>query len=172
MEERLPLYQKGEPVGLLLRREEGLHTVFTADCPGGEGVRKVWLHGQGGRSMLLGTLAPEGGLWRLTRRIPRSSLERQGLAGTVWGEVVSGDGMEGQTAPQEKRPPFTPQDPLIARWLAEEGRGRWQREGVLWRYTFSWQVGQPLPLTPLFCFARVGRGEVSYLFGEKGYPRA
>ena len=79
MEERLPLYQNGGQAGVLLRREEGLHTVFAADCPGGAGVRKVWLRGEGGASLLLGTLTPENG------RVARSGLERQGLAGAVWG---------------------------------------------------------------------------------------
>ena len=178
MEERLPLYQNGGQAGVLLRREEGLHTVFAADCPGGAGVRKVWLRGEGGASLLLGTLTPENGRWRLTRRVARSSLERQGLAGAVWGEGLPGE--QTPQSPQNQRPPeppkprdrmpITPKDPVIAGALSGETRGRWQREGAAWRLTLPWQVGQPFPLIPLFCFARVGRGEVSFLLGEQGYP--
>lgn len=175
MEERLPLYQNGTPAGLLLRREEGLHTVFTADCPDGSGVRKVWLRSRSGAELLLGTLAPEGGRWRLTRRVARSGLERQGLTGEVWGELVSGGGQPQTCTPHvpQQRPqgiPLCPKDPVIAAALKAAPRGRWQREGAGWRLTFPWQVGQPFPLLPLFCFARVGRCEVWFLLGEQGYP--
>lgn len=169
MEERLPLYDSGGQAGVLLRREEGLHTVFTADCPGGAGVRKVWLRGEGGASLLLGTLAPENGRWRLTRRLARSSLERQGLTGQVWGEIHTGE-IQPQQQKQRNRMPIAPRDPVLAGQLAVMTRGRWQREGAAWRLTLSWQVGQPFPLLPLFCFAQVTGGEVSFLLGEQGYP--
>lgn len=173
MEERLPLYQNGGQAGVLLRREEGLHTVFTADCPGGEGLRKLWLRSRAGGSLLLGTLEPENGRWRLTRRVARSGLERQGLTGELWGELVAGEGQPSSASPGGQRPanpPVVPEDPVIAGALAASLNGRWQREGTAWRLSLPWQVGQPFPLVPLFCFARPGRGEISFLLGERGYP--
>ena len=56
MEERLPLYEKGVSTGILLRREEGLHTAFSAECSQGQGMRKLWLCGETGERLLLGTL--------------------------------------------------------------------------------------------------------------------
>lgn len=176
MEERLSLYQNGAPAGLLLRREDGLHTVFTADCPGGGGeVRKLWLHAPSGTSLLLGTLAPENGRWRLTRRLARSSLERQGLTGELWGELIAGSAQPQQSPPPPAkqscgRLPLTPEDSVIAAALHAAPNGRWQRQGEHWQLTLPWQVGQPFPLLPLFCFARPGRCELCFLLGEKGYP--
>ncbi|MCD8383895.1 MAG: hypothetical protein LUC39_02920 [Clostridiales bacterium] len=173
MVERLPIYQNGDRAGDLLRREDGLHTVFQADCPGrlGEGVRKVWLCGDGAERMLLGTLAPEGSCWRLTRRLARSGLERAGLTGAVWGEI---DPAQTGTDPEQTQNglPIRPRDPVIAAALAAERPGRWQRVGDRWQITYAWQPGQPMPLRPLFCFARVGRGEVSFLLTDRGYPSA
>ena len=88
MEERLPLYEKGVSTGILLRREEGLHTAFSAECSQGQGMRKLWLCGETGERLLLGTLLPEEGRWRLRRRLSRSELQRRSLAGAVWGELV------------------------------------------------------------------------------------
>lgn len=173
MEERLPLYQEGASAGVLLRREEGLHTVFAADCPAGEGVRKIWLRGEGGEPLLLGTLLPEGGRWRLTKTIARSNLERRGLTGAVWGEIHAGEPPEagdGVQPIQAGEAPVFPRDPIIAQSLQAERGGRWQRTGKGWRLAYPWQVGQPMPLLPLFCFARVGRGEVVFLLSESGYP--
>lgn len=168
MEERLPLYQNGAPAGTLLWREEGLHRVFTADCPGGAEVRKLWLRGPGGGGLLLGTLAPEQGRWRLTRRVARSMLERQGLTGQLWGELVTGE--PEPAGPGDAEPPLRARDPVIAAALAAAPRGRWQRAEGGWLLAIPWQVGNPFPLLPLFCFARVGRGEVEFLLGEQGFP--
>ncbi|MCD8382512.1 MAG: hypothetical protein LUC30_06300 [Clostridiales bacterium] len=176
MEERLPIYQNGVRAGDLLRREEGLHTVFLADCPRGqgEGLRKVWLCGDGAERVLLGTLAPEGSRWRLTRRLARSGLERAGLTGDIWGEIdqtQTGSSQPGAEPPRNALP-VRPCDPVIADALAAERPGRWQRVGDCWQVTYPWQQGQPMPLLPLFCFARVGRGEVTFLLNGRGYPVA
>lgn len=176
MEERLPLYEQGISAGVLVRREEGLHTCFTARCPQGSGVRKLWLRSQAGGRLLLGTLVPEeGGGWGLTKRLARSGLERAGLAGPVWGELVSGSAEASaplsQGAPAScPTPPFSPRDPVIAAALQALSQGRWQRQGANWCLTLPWQVGQPFPLLPLFCFARPGPGQLCFLLGPEGYP--
>lgn len=166
MEERLPLYENDRPVGTLLRREEGLHCLFAAECSGGEGLRKVWLCTQGGARLLLGTLAPEGDRWRLSRRLAASELRRQGFGGPVWGEIRPGDWL-----PQEgERPPVVFRDPVIAQAARRWNRGRWRRSGNLWRLSYPWQVGQQVPLEPLFCFARAEGGELYYLLDGEGFP--
>ena len=168
MEERLPLYEKGVSTGILLRREEGLHTAFSAECSRGQGMRKLWLCGETGERLLLGTLLPEEGRWRLRRRLSRSELQRRSLAGAVWGELV----LEGevQTGPSAAVGPVTPRDPVIAQALDKNRSGRWSRWGTEWRLSFPWQIGQPVPLLPLFCFARPEGRELVFLLDETGYP--
>jgi hypothetical protein len=168
MEERLPLYENNQSAGLLLRREDGLHAVFTVDCPTGGGIRKVWLRSRNGGRMLLGTLAPEQGRWRLRRRVADSELRRQGLSEDIWGEILPAGGQPEQGG--EKQQAVVPKDPVIAKALEQWNTGRWQKVKQGWRLGFPWQVGQRVPLEPLFCFARVGRGELYFLLNEEGFP--
>ncbi|MCC8129412.1 MAG: hypothetical protein LIO51_05685, partial [Clostridiales bacterium] len=88
-----------------------------------------------------------------------------------WGEIDPA-----QSQPEREPPsnglPLRPCDPAIAAALAAERPGRWQRVGDSWRVSYPWQPGQPMPLLPLFCFAHVGRGEVSFLLTDRGYPAA
>ena len=173
MEERLPLYEQGVSAGVLIRQEEGLHTHFTARCPQGSGVRKVWLRSQAGGRLLLGTLEPAEGGWSLSRRLARSGLEREGLTGAIWGELVTaGAGTPSPAGSSEPGPalPFPVRDPVIAAALQAVPQGRWQRQGANWCLILPWQVGQPFPLLPLFCFARPGPGQVCFLLGPEGYP--
>ena len=113
-------------------------------------------------------LLPEEGRWRLRRRLSRSELQRRSLAGAVWGELV----LEGevQTGPSAAVGPVTPRDPVIAQALDKNRSGRWSRRGTEWRLSFPWQIGQPVPLLPLFCFARPEGRELVFLLDETGYP--
>lgn len=168
MEERLPLYWKGQQAGEVLKREEGLHCVFLVRCLMGEGVRKVWLCGDRGR-LLLGTLIPEGNEWRLQRRVARRELERQGFADRVWGEIVP----VGETAAgkKEESPPVLPvADPVLRCLFRASDGANWRRTEEGWMVTFSWQVGQPVPWLPLVCFACPVRGGLSFSLGKDGWP--
>lgn len=163
MEGQLPLYCGGKRVGTVWRREEGLHSVFTARCVGGEGIRKVWLQGEGGGRLLIGTLVPEGGGWRASRRVARKSLEQQGLTGKLRGEVLAAENREVDLA-------AFPEDAVLEKLCLKERGCRWTAEKGGWRAVFSWQVGQPVPWLPLFCFARPGKGELSFYLDDKGCP--
>ena len=44
------------------------------------------------------------------------------------------------------------------------------RRGGHAEVTIPWREGQPFPLEELFCFARPGRGNVTYLFDGAGQP--
>ncbi len=166
MEQRLALYEDGHPAGVLTWERQGLHRLFTAQCAQGEGVRKIWLRNSEG-ALLLGTLAPEQGQWRLRRQVAESELRRRGLLDGTWGEVHSGGWM-----PEEReRPPVTFRDPVIAQAVRRCGGGKWRRAGELWRLSYPWQVGQPVPVETLFCFARTENGEIVYLLDSAGFPK-
>ena len=65
--------------GVLRLRQEGARVHLEAERPeDGRGLYKVWLHGDQGGKLLLGTLAPEGGRLRLRRTLTVSALERAG----------------------------------------------------------------------------------------------
>ena len=65
--------------GVLRLRQEGPRLHIEAERPeDGRGLYKVWLHGDQGGKLLLGTLAPEGGRLRLRRTLTVSALERAG----------------------------------------------------------------------------------------------
>lgn len=167
MEEQLPLYEMGRECGTLVRREDGLRCQFEARCSSGAGVRKVWLHSRSGGRMLLGTLMPEQGQWRLRRQVASSQLRRIGLEGELWGEVCPpGEGQE----PREQAP-VTSTDAVIADALSRWG-GRWRRSGRYWRLSYPWRVGERVPVETLFCFARVEDEELYYLLDGSGLPPA
>ena len=170
MEERLPLYENGVSAGILLRQEEGLHTLFSAECVQGQGMRKLWLRSERGGGLLLGTLVPEEGRWRLRKRVSRSELQRQGLTGQIWGELLSEGGPAAQSTPGSAGSPVSPRDPVIASAVRQSRGGRWRQMGQRRRLSYLWQVGQPVPLVPLFCFASVEGGELVFLLNEAGYP--
>ena len=116
--------------------------------------------------MLLGTLAPERGRWRLRRRIARTELRRQGMGEELWGEIRPAD-----WTPQERQsPPMTPDDPVIARALKRWTGGRWRRREGYWQLSFPWQVGQEMPMDTLFCFAYAANGQVEFLLDDHGAP--
>ena len=110
VEERLPLTRAGELCGELLRREDGLHTTFSARVARGAGVQKLWLCGEGGEPLLLGTLMPLGGGWRLERTVssgPCASADgRARCAGrSPRGRRQGSDGRRRRVPPPKRRPP-------------------------------------------------------------------
>lgn len=65
--------------GTLLLRQEGPRVRLEAERPSdGRGLYKVWLHGDRGGKLLLGTLVPEGDRLRLSRTLSVGELERAG----------------------------------------------------------------------------------------------
>ncbi len=166
----LPLVSGGVCVGRAEYEESQLRLLFRCRLPGRREVCKLWLVGKGGR-LLLGTPAPQGDGLYLERSLTRSSLTKAGVCPPERVELEPT-----QTGPDPERIPnglpIRPSDPAIAAALAAEHPGRWQRVGDAWQVAYPWQPGQPMPLLPLFCFARAGRGEVSFLLTAQGYPAA
>lgn len=166
----LPLVSGGVCVGQAEYEESQLRLRFRCCLPGRQELCKLWLVGKDGR-LLLGTPAPQGDGLYLERSLTRSALAE---AGAYPPERVEREPT--QTGPDPEPPPnglpIRPGDPVIVAALAAERPGRWQRVGDAWQVAYPWQLGQPMPLLPLFCFARVGRGEVSFLLTDRGYPAA
>lgn len=144
--------------GELRCREGGVRTAFSARCvPPGEGIYKVWLHGEG--RMLLGTLAPEGGALILRRTLSNQALKNGGVWPPREASVLPAG--ETETEPGEWRKTDCRRilrDQALLRG-AEAGNPRaWcrrERDGVT--LAWNWEVGQPFPLPPAFCFGRMGQ---------------
>ena len=65
--------------GTLTLHQVGPRVHMEAERPSdGLGLYKVWLHGEQGGKLLLGTLAPEGGALRLRRTLSVGALEPAG----------------------------------------------------------------------------------------------
>ena len=75
----LPIYIEGKALGRLEIRAQGLYTLFEAQLPRLEGLRRLYLAG-GGERACLGVLQPEGERLVLRRRLSR--LEREKLPKT------------------------------------------------------------------------------------------
>ena len=164
--------------GTLEVRPEGLRVRFRARRPeDGRGLYKVWLHGDRGGKLLLGTLAPEGGQLALTRTLSLGELERAGCWPVTGGETVLAFPFE--EAEEGWRPEPHPErlcaDPLLR--AALEGRGdlcvRRRGEEILLSARF--QPSRPFPLPLLFCLARVeergGRPWLVWTLDRAGRPR-
>ncbi|MCD7945006.1 MAG: hypothetical protein LUF81_00055 [Clostridiales bacterium] len=166
----LPLVSGGVCVGRAEYEESQLHLWFRCRLPGRQEVCKLWLVGNG-RRLLLGTPAPQGDGLYLERSLTHSSLKEAGVYPPERVELEMT-----QAGPDSERLqsslPIRPSDPVIAAALAAERPGQWQRVGDRWQVAYPWQLGQPMPLLPLFCFARVRQGEVSFLLNDRGYPAA
>lgn len=75
--------------GVLNVGQEGPRVHLRAERPDdGGGLYKVWLRGERGGKLLLGTLAPEGGVLRLHRVLSVGELDRAGCWPGFRGETV------------------------------------------------------------------------------------
>lgn len=156
MERRLLLLE-GETVrGELCCRDEGCYLLCSVDAPVWEdGVKKVWLCGEGGGRLLLGTLLPERGRYRLSRRLSHSSLRCCGLHRLSRAEVNPGP----EACPWRDLAHLSPpRDAALARALRSAPQGLWRRDGDRLLLRFPWQPGEPVPLMSLFCFGRATEG--------------
>ena len=71
--------------GTLTLRREGARVRMEAERPeDGQGLYKVWLHGDHGGKLLLGTLVPEQGRLMLRRTLSVDALERAGCWPQFW----------------------------------------------------------------------------------------
>lgn len=162
--------------GTLELREEGARVWLRASRgEDGRGLYKAWVQGRTGR-YLLGTLAPgEGGL-SIERRLSRGELERRGCWPVTGGEIC----LTYAFARPQWSPEPQPERVCREEYLKVSLRGR---QGFLSRsgpeeveLAYPFRTDCPLPLTPLFCLARVegvnGRRCIVWRFDRTGWPRA
>ena len=67
-----PIRDGNETIGTLTVREEGLFRVFRARCAYREGVRRLWLCGEG-EPVCLGVLQPQRACLLLEKRLSRAA---------------------------------------------------------------------------------------------------
>jgi len=163
--------------GVLRLRQEGPRVHMEAERPeDGRGLYKVWLHGDQGGKLLLGTLAPEGGRLRLRRTLSVGELERAGC----WPQfraaaVLSFSFQEREPGGWycERKPDRLVSDPVLKGQLNCSMLCRRSGEGFSLAAPF--RTNCPIPLTALFCLARVerrnGQPHLVWSFDREGIPR-
>lgn len=175
VEQRFPM----DGGGSLTVREEGVRAVAAAERPDdGRGLYKAYLNGPGGR-VLLGTMAPEGGLLRVRRTLSLDELRRRG----AWPPRGGGAELSFSFSAPDTPTGWLWADPAglpfreaeLLRTAVRLGRVLCRRgaEGFALAYPFS--AGEPFPFAELFCFAAPltlgGRRHVQFLFTPEGVPR-
>lgn len=171
METRLEL--KGG--GRLFLRQEGPRVHLEARrAADGRGLYKVWLTGQGGGRLLLGTLTPEGQELGLKRSISLLELERAGCWPPAGGEALLAFPFSGPERWYcEEQPQQLVRDPALRAAMKGPMLCKKEKEGFLLAAPF--RTDCPLPLEPLACLARLerleGRPHLIWAFDPQGNPR-
>lgn len=137
----LPLCYRGQCVGTLTVRQTEDGGDFAACGHVAQGLYRLYLQGEEGE-LLLGVT--ENGALR--RRFSSAFLAPVGTP-------LRGVLRQGGEAPLPPLP-----------------KGAAVQKGAVTEVTIPWREGEPFPLTQLFCFARVGREGVHYLFDGQGRP--
>lgn len=155
MERRLLLLDGEVRRGELVCRDEGCYMLCCVDVPMWDsGVKKVWLCSQGGGRVLLGTLVPEGGRYRLRRRVSHSTLRCCGVSrpdcALVNPRSAADDWRGLESLPLE--------DAELRKALSACPQGLWRREGSSLRLRFPWRSGDAVPMMSLFCFGHSREG--------------
>lgn len=161
--------------GVLTLRQEGPRVHLDAQRPAdGRGLYKVWLHGEQGGKLLLGTLAPEGGRLRLCRTLSVGELERAGCWPRFRAEAPLAFAFGGQPG-----------------WYCEGCPGRLVADSVLkerlqgsmlcrrgpdgFSLADPFRVDRPVRLAPLICLSRVerwnGQAHLVWDFDREGRPK-
>lgn len=173
MEERLNM--RGG--GILTLVQEGPRVHMEAERPAdGRGLYKVWLHGDQGGKLLLGTLAPEGGVLRLRRTLSVGALERVGCWPQLWAEAPLAFAFSSQDSGRwycEQHPERLLADPVLKRQIG--GAMLCRREGECFALAAPFRTDAPVALPPLFCLAQVerwdGRPHLVWQFDAGGRPK-
>lgn len=163
-------------------REEGTKISFSVRrADDHKGLYKVWIAGEKGNQMLLGTLSPEHGMLGISRTFSRTALEQEGCWPVLAGEC-------------HMSYPFTPERELqrgewcwrndverlfcdsvlkVAAHRTEKALYRRCGDGFQLAIPFEWD--RPFPFIPVFCFARIqsvmGRCCALWQFNEEGLPQ-
>ena len=121
-----------------------------------KGLYKVWLRGEEGGKLLLGTLIPEGEKLELNRTLSLRELEQVGCWPQVWAEcrlAFPFTKPEKGTWYCEQRPDQFLRDPLLKKWI--QGPMLRRKDGDGFCLAAPFHTGRPMVLAGLFCLARV-----------------
>lgn len=170
MEERLSM----EGGGALTLRQDGPRVRLEAERPAdGRGLYKVWLRGDQGGRLLLGTMVPEGGVLRLSRTLSISALERAGCWPQFRAEAPLTFSFNGAGSWYcEQHPERLLADPVLRAQV--RGPMLCLREGEGFSLSAPFRSDRPFPLPGLFCLARTERREgrlyLVWPFDREGRP--
>ena len=164
--------------GVLKLRQEGPRVQIQAERPAdGRGLYKVWLHGDHGGKLLLGTLAPEGGALRLSRVMSVSALERAGCWPRFRAEAPLAFAFEDRPGGRwycEQHPERLVADPLLR--LRLRGAMLCRKEDGAFVLSAPFRTDRPVRLPALICLARVERRDgqlhMVWRFDSQGNPKA
>lgn len=160
--------------GVLWVCPEGNRIRLTAERPlDGRGLYKVWLRGQQGGRMLLGTLAPENGKLRLRRTLGAMELDRAGCWPIEGAEsLLAFSFQENGGWYCEKCPERFIKDPELRDQV--QGPMLCRREKDSFHLAAPFRTDGPLPLNTLFCLGYLeklqGRTHVIWNFTADGSP--
>ena len=138
-----------------------------------QGLYKVWLSGQSGERMLIGTLIPEGGELRLLRRLSVNELERSGCWPIAAAQaVVAFRFGERREWYREQNPGQWVSDPLLRSQLKGNALCRRMRESR--QLAFPFHMDRRVPLETLICLAQPecigGQWHLVWEFDALGAP--
>lgn len=171
MEERLNMGGGGT----LTLVQDGPRVRMEAERPAdGRGLYKVWLHGDQGGKLLLGTLAPEGGALRLRRTLSVGALERAGCWPQFRAEAILAFSFAEQGGWYcEQHPERLLADPVLKGQI--NGAMLCRREGEHFSLAVPLRTDAPVALSALFCLAQVerwnGRPHLVWQFDGSGQPK-
>lgn len=161
--------------GVLRLRREGPRVHMEAERPAdGKGLYKVWLHGDQGGKLLLGTLAPENGRLALHRVLSVGELERAGCWPHFRAEAPLAFPFSRQDNWYcEQHPERLLADPVLRE--RPTGPMLCRREEAGFSLSAPFRPDQPVALSALFCLARVerreGRPHLIWSFDRSGQPK-
>lgn len=172
LEERFPMGGGGT----LVLRQDGPRVQIEAERPAdSRGLYKVWLHGDQGGKLLLGTLAPEGGQLRLRRTLSVDTLKQAGCWPRFRAESPLAFAFDGPDKGRwycERHPERLVEDPVLRARLSDPMLCRKGTDGFSLAAPF--RTDRPVRLDALFCLARAERWDgqlhLVWRFDAKGRP--
>lgn len=163
--------------GVLTLRQEGPRVHMRAERPAdGRGLYKVWLHGDHGGKLLLGTLLPEDGALRLSRTLSVSALERAGCWPRFRAEAPLAFAFDSRSDGRwycEQHPEQLVADPLLRTRL--RGAMLCRKEDGAFALSVPFHTDRPVRLPALVCLAQVERRDgqlhMVWNFDSQGNPK-
>ena len=162
--------------GTLTLRQDGPRVHMEAERPSdGRGLYKVWLHGDQGGKLLLGTLAPENGQLVLRRTLSVGALEQAGC----WPQFSAAATLAFSfSAPAnwycEQHPSQLLADPVLQEQLKGSMLCRKESDGFSLAVPF--RPERPVALSALICLASLerweGRPHLVWHFDREGHPKS